>query len=552
MSINFTNNDKTDELVDNFRQIVDANASIQLEPYMVHIKGRNLKGLFKHNSPDTSKVTQVTQQLHKCRCCASRIKEMFKLSDKKGSIILPENVMSVIGDDFNRKSYEEIQKVTHTVCRHDIVGFVFLHDSYLYNYQPMEGGFKHFHINISEENQSDTSFALEEYILFEGAITRYIVQKQMCRLIDRLVVQGPASLQILESCLQKVAYGDKFLMSVRWAKTLLEDLGTHQKNLDQMNPKTKFIFYMKHLLNGTLAPDLSSGTVCYECQTLAQLVELMEVAKNEKAMMSICEDRLNPTKYQRPTAPATAGQVSVAMKHLGDFTISVAKISSYPNAVLVGVKTIKDSSSSAMNGFTAQMDKACIKEKKSTFADRCIGGIIFTEVNELKTIKDVINFIKKHPEVEVQINTTGLSPMYLAETTLSQDKLCVPFMWSFINSQSPSLWNMSKWSTITHIIPIWESLSGTAYARNAMFIIKDAKMPSNTEVCTFPEFLSSEYTRTCRTAFEGLKKTMKLIIPTDEPLAFGVGTSSKDENHNLYTNITLKILDIEIIISKLR
>ena len=544
MSINITNNN------DNFKQIVDANASYEIEPYTILVKGRELKGLIKHNSPDTSKVTHVTQQLHKCRCCVSRIKDLFKLCDKKGPILLPEKVMECVGDDFNKEKYEEIHKVSQSVGRHDILEFVFLRESYLYNHQPMEGGFKHFHINVPIENQCDSSFTQKEYELFEGAITRYIIQEQMIRLIGRLEVQGLESLCILESCLQKVAYGDKFLLAVRWAKTILDDIKTNNYTLQSMNPKKRFLFYMKHLLSGTLAPDLSNGTVCYECQTLAQLVELLEVAKNEKAMMTICEDRLNPSKYQRPTVSASAGQINTAMKLLGDFTISVAKISSHPIAVPVGVKTIKDLSSSAMSGFNVQMEKVS-KNKKSTFADRCVGSSMFTKVNDLKTINDIIEFVINYPEIEVQMNTSGCSPMYLADTTLDPKYLCVPFMWSFLNGVQPSNWDMSTWSTVTHIIPTWKSLSGTNH-KNALFVIKNAKIPTNTSVCTIPEFLSSEYTRTCRTAFEGLRKTMKLIIPTDEPLAIGIGTSAKNESFDLYKNITFKIEGFEIIISKLK
>ena len=551
MSINITNNnDSTGELIDNFHQIVDANASYEIEPYTISIKSRELRGLFKHNSPETSKITLVTQKLHNCRCCTSRIKDLFKLCDKKGQILLPEKVMKCVGDDSNKEKYEEIHKVSQSVHRHDILDFVFLRESYLYNHQPMEGGFKHFYINVPIEKQCDLSFTQKEYELFEGAITRYIIQGQMIRLIDRLVVQGFDSLCILESCLQKVAYGDKFLLAVRWAKMLLDDIKTNNYTLKYMNPRERFVFYMKHLLNGTLSPDLSSGTVCYECQTLTQLVELLEVSKNEKAMMTICEDRLNPSKYQRPTVSASAGQVGTAIELLGDFSISVAKISSHPNAVPVGVKTNKDSSSSAMNGFTAQMVKAS-KEKKSTFADRCVNSSMFTKVNDLKSINDIIEFVIKHPEIEIQMKTSGCTPMYLAETTLSQDKLCVPFMWLFLNRVSPSNWGMNTWSTVTHIIPTWKSLSRTNH-KNALFVIKNAKVPTSTHVCTLPEFLSSEYTRTCRTAFEGLKNTMKLNIPTDEPLAIGIGTSAKNESYDLYTSITFKIEGFEIIISKLK
>ena len=74
---------------------------------------------------------------------------------------------------------------------------------------------------------------------------------------------------------------------------------------------------------------------------------------------------------------------------------------------------------------------------------------------------------------------------------------------------------------------------------------------TNALVNTFPEFLSSEYNRTCGKAYEALKNTMKLGIPTDEPLAFGIGTSSSDEHGRLYSNISLIVDGIDITISKI-
>jgi len=552
-SISTTINIIDGESIDNFIPIIDANASFSFEPYLVSVRGRDLKGVFKHNSPDTPIVSKAVFNLHKCRCCTTRFKELFKMSGKNGAITLPDSVMTVVGNDSKKKNYDEIHKASHAAGRHGILDFEFLRDPYLSNFRPMEGGFNHFHVNVPEESRCDPSFTPKEYELFKAAITRYIIQGQMCRLVLRLVVQGLGSVLILETCLGKVDYGTHFLLAARWAKALLEDLATRPKYLEHMTQKGRFVFFMKHLLNGTLAPDLSSGAVCYELQTLAQLVDLLEVAKDEKAMMAICQERLSPSKYQRPTAPASAGQVGVAIKLLGDFTISVAKISDRPDAIPVGVKPIKDTESSAMDGFAAQLSSAITKVKKSSFADRCgVEGTMISKINAIKTVEELVDFVTKHPEVKIKINTSGQSPMYLAETTLPQDRLCVPFMWSMLNAYNPKHCNMDEWCEVTHIIPTWKLLSGTGY-KNVLFVVKKAKLPTGTYVCTFPSFLSSEYSRTCRTAFEGLKNTMKLIIPSGEPLAVGIGNNTKDEHDNLYgSGLNLMIGEVNVVIRKLK
>jgi hypothetical protein len=314
-----------------------------------------------------------------------------------------------------------------------------------------------------------------------------------------------------------------------------------------MSPKERFEFYMKHLFNCNLAPDISSGAVCFECQTLYQLVELLEIAKNEKAMMSICEDRLNPHKYQRPTAEASVGQVEVAMKLLGDFTISVARISSHTNAVHIGVKIDKDTS--AMSGFTAQLQKASIvKSEPHAFADRCGKSTLSTEISNLKTINELVELCIKHPDIDIMINTVSGSRLYLADNTLPSKCLSVPYTWAFCGSTQ--IWDMYGWMSITHIIPTWKSLYNMRYM-NVMFVVKGAKISPETKVNTFPEFLSSEYNRTCGKAYEALRSNMKLVIPTDEPLAVGIGYCAKDEAAKLNMSVELKINGIAVTISRL-
>jgi len=530
---------------DNFYSIVNAVATNPINPYTVSYKGRDVKFIFDH-SADSSGVAIAVHSTYKCKACTSRAKRFCTLSDKNGQLFMPSSAMIHVADNLHKEQYTKMHDLSHAACRGDIRKIMFLNDSNLFKFDPMESGFNHFHINVPDEIMCDSSITPNEFELLEAAVNRYIIQGQMCRLIERLAVQGMDSCLILESCLQKVTYGDTFLLSLRWAKAILEDLLVRHRPIKAMSPKGRFTFYMKHLFNGTLAPDLSSGTVCFECQTLAQLVDLLETAKSEKAMMVICEERLNPLKYQRPTADASVGQVANAIKLLGDFTISVAKISTHSNAVPVGVKPSNESS--AMSGFSAQM-VAATKTKSTSFADRCGGSTLSSEIRDLKTVDDLVKLCIKHPDLDVMINTINSSTMYLAENTLSSDRLCVPFTWAFCGS-SPSTWNMSGWMSISHIIPTWKSLSATRY-RNVLFVIKNAKIPSDTKVNTFPEFLSSEYTRTCRTAYEGLKNTMRLEIPIDGPLAFGIGACTKDEGWNLNGSVSFRINGIEVSISRL-
>ena len=69
--------------------------------------------------------------------------------------------------------------------------------------------------------------------------------------------------------------------------------------------------------------DMYDGAVAFFCQTGKQLIDLMKDAHDEKSMAILCNARLDPRNYQRPTAEPSAGQVTEAIKHLGDFTNTV-------------------------------------------------------------------------------------------------------------------------------------------------------------------------------------------------------------------------------------
>jgi ferredoxin len=133
----------------------------------------------------------------------------------------------------------------------------------------------------------------------------------MCRLIDRLVIQGISSCQVFESILQRIPYGNTFLHSLRWGMSILKDLETQTKSLDKMSPKDRFVFYMNHLFKAGFSPE-SNGAVCLPCQTLFQIVDLLEDAHDEHAMMVLCNERLSPLNYQRRTDEASAGQIASA------------------------------------------------------------------------------------------------------------------------------------------------------------------------------------------------------------------------------------------------
>jgi hypothetical protein len=534
-------------LTDNFDELAVSNGENRLMPFNGNYNGKQINFLFVHYCPNqNSDLRRAIERTFGCYCCGLFAAKASECSDQKGQIFLPSNVMYHAENDIHKESYQKAHKLASECVKQQISGIYVLRkgSGFLFDNLPNdnEKGFPHFYIRVSSEFHSNIDY--ETIRLLEEAFKRYIVQGQMGRLIQRLILQGKQSCEIFEKILQTVDYGDKFLNTLRWAMQILDDL--ESGSLDRMSDKDRYLFLFKHLIKQKLDNDLTSGAVSFVCQQLNQLVGLMESAKNEDGMKKLVEERLHPSNYQRPTADPTEGNVSEAMRLLGDFKITVNKISDHQNVVPVGVT--KSDEFSAMQGFQALKLSAQKKEKSETFADRC-GGTKQIQIKDIITCKQLVDYCRLHPESEIKFLSGG-TLLYYASNTLGTNKLCYPFTWAFQNYIALNQWNIKSGSSVTHIIPGYEQLENTGF-KHILFVCDGASMLATTPVNTFPEFLRSEYRRTCGTAYEALKNTMKLEIPSGEPLAFGVGTSSCDEEGRLMTKIELTIDGINCSISKI-
>ena len=532
-------------LTDNFDELAEASAKRRFLPHTFEYQGKPVHFFFSHERSNSCyRAATAIRDTFGCQRCGSFTEMASRYTDKNGPIFLTSDVMHHVVSDIHKDAYQLAHEEIKLSCQQPIDGIYVLNQRNLFGYKShdSEKGFPHFHINISEESRTDSSV---DAPLIQAAFNRYIHQGQFKPVVDHLFIQGRASCEILERILGDVHYGNTFLPTLRWAMKIIDDLGS--RSLDRMSEKDKYLFLFKHLLDQKLSKDLYSGAVSFSCQTLDQLVDLMECAKSEEAMKKLTEDRLSPLNYQRRTADPSSGNVDEAMRLLGDFSIKVAPISAHPDAVSIGVQ--KSDEFSALKGFEALKLSADARKKPETFADRC-GGSKAAKIKVISTMEQLVLYCQENPEACVQIHTVGHYPLYYSETTLRQDKLCVPFTWAFQLGNSPSKWKIGSIAKVTHIIPGYRKLRRTKW-RNVLFVVEGAEMSSDTQVNTFPEFLSSEYNRTCGKAYEALKNTMKLGIPTNEPLAFGIGASSSDEHGILCSNIRLIVDGIDVTISKI-
>jgi hypothetical protein len=317
-----------------------------------------------------------------------------------------------------------------------------------------------------------------------------------------------------------------------------------KKSCEYMSDKEKYIILIPHLISSPIGKDLHDGAVAFFCQTGKQLIDLMEDATGVDAMTKLCEARLNPLSYQRPTAEASVGQISEAIEHLGDFKNTVMTLKDlltyHPNTVSIQGQSI----GSSMDGFAKQMATALTfaqKVEAKTFAEK-------SKYLKLDTIADLIE-LAKSGNVDIEIMNELTPAMYLATTTLAAEKRSVPHFWAFTHkSLDASFGIKQQWVRVSHIVPLWKNIKATPW-KNVLFVLNGVKAIDFGNCC-FPEFLSSEYSRTCRTAFEGLNKVVKVIVP-DEPIVAGYGVSVKDEKMNLMHDIMVRVNGIVKRISRM-
>jgi hypothetical protein len=552
------------ELLEFYQTVVNQHASIPLNPFKVcidtkdkdgNIEKKQISFLINHASNLTDKmVNRIGMCQHRCNTCTARFKTMHRLSCKTGQIFFPDSLLELIDtSDPEYNCYAKYNEVCKTACATPITGVTVLRGDMLFNQPMTTGGFNHWYIPINEDDRTDPTIPSETIDLIEALILRYIVQEQMLRVIEPALQQGSASLKLLESILQKVVYGNTFLPATRWLISVVEDLAANGKtSCMRMSTVDRYTLLVPHLINAPYNKDMFSGAVSFFCQTGAQLTELLAYANDEQSMLRICEDRLDPTKYQRPTAEATVGQVSSAMKYLGDFTNSIVSVDEllveHPETVVVSGTGPATDTSSSMTGFGKQMEAAKSANKSfKTFAERSGESSLTVAIRAVTTVDQLLELARTN---NVNIEVCNGSVMYLAKTTLTEDKLSTPFMWAFTQEQSLSPYGVSgTWAHVTHIVPTWKRLVGTKY-KNALFVVGGMKAKSTMTNCCFPEFLSSEYSRVCRTAFEGLNKTTPITVPTG-PIALGVGVCNKDESNTLSSPLRVRVNSIEITLAKL-
>jgi len=518
--------------------------------------------LFRRESP--SRLTRIEKLIggqYNCYYCRIRAKQLFSLSDVNNRhLFFDEDSLQTVcsSDPTNAECYRQInQECNDLIKQEPIVGLYILHGKYIYDFKPSGDNpdFIHWHREIPLEQQSESSLTEEAIKGMQMVIHRYLYDGHMLKMIRKIatpsVEQGLFSLTLMETCCQNATYGDKFLPAVRWLKNILSELKGIGKEFNHLSESERWSFFAKHLLSLNISKDLN-GYVCLVYQTAHNnIVDLLGTANSVPAMTKMIEERLNPHNYQRrdPDKVLSTQQINTSQNILGDFEntiMTIPQISKLiPKAVVLSIPD--NTKSATLSAFDKMREESSKKDTHSAggFAARSGFSKINDEINKISSFSQLIEFIRVNPTTTLKIHHVGdVGKCFVAETTLSSEKLAVPHFWAFSNGICNFPPSLDNYHEVSAIVPIYQYTN----FNNIIFTIKNtiSRTKSN---CCFPEFLSPEYRRVCGPAFEKLGKMVPITIPSDGPLAFGIGFSAPNETKKLNRPIKFLINGISKEIS---
>ena len=534
--------------------------------------GKYVSMLFSHKTPTTlsllEKLSKLIKSTNNCRTCSKRAIELGSLTDMEGnSVYLTKEFYEKISiDDPHKHIYEEVSSICELIKKEPITELYIVSGNVLCEFPEKQGGFSHFYKDIPEDMRTDSSITFDEITQIYQMFHRYLFAtdshmfKMIAKITTPTVQSGLDSLNLMEQCLKDSIYGNILLHSTRWLKSIVERLQTIGKEWSHMTPREKWILCVEFLLQLKISKD-DTGVVLLPYQTASNnVVDLLGSANSVPAMKKMVEQRMDPHNYQRrdQTKELSEGQIANAISKLGDFTNTIMTLEELPILVpetimINSASPSDDSSLSAFEKMRLSSKKAEVESGKGKgkgkaaaaggFASRAGVSSLDTQIKDIKTITNLVKFLRENPShiKKMQIYNSGFQTTYIAKTTLSQEALTVPYMWSFQVGYANS-----EWKDVVAVIPSYETIN---IYKIVHFILKDCRYKIATNCC-FPAFLSPEYRRTCGPAFEKLNTEMPITIP-EGAIACGVGTNPQNESNKLPSPIKLKINEIEISIDRL-
>lgn len=365
------------------------------------------------------------------------------------------------------------------------------------------GGFKHFAVDTPTDVPEIGDIEARQRLL-----DKYV--PIMTRLFTENGVKGiHDSLDTLIKVLPTVQYGGKLLESATWfRKHIREDFGSLSQ-IRKLDVLVKAIFDLKY------CREITSNDVTLPLyhQLSKNTLDALAVCNSIEALRSLLEERLSPQNYQVKTNPAKEGNIDMALKLIGNFSVKLMTVRSAIEDF--GAVKVKWDMYSASSAFGSMRSKK-YSHKKYSRKSGAAGFAIRSKANvkNIRTMRDLMLNIP--PNLEV--NVTGKTPVFANEFVGLKEKVYqTPFTWGFKNGVNPSVFGLYGWCKVIAVLPM---------KSNFLFICEGAIVnKKQMGPCCHVGLLTPSYNRSCGRAFGNLKNYMELQFVESGPYAIGVGVS---------------------------
>ena len=533
----------------NYDAIVAQLSEQAFKPLTVDAKsfGCKISFLFERcTNPLAARILELIRNQYNCKECAHRAKHLFTLTDIDNNHLFfnQETLLQACnthpsGEQTYKEVYEECNKITRTA----ITGLHVLHGNHIYGYAPYNADdinleFKHWNRQtfISQPSLTELDITKIQFV-----INRYIKNGHMFKMIQKIatptVDQGLLSLKLMETCCKDLAvtYGNILLPALRWLKDILSDLQEMGKEFNYLSEIEKWSLCVNHLMRLNIAKDFN-GYVCLIYQTSNNnIVDLLTTANDVSSMKKMIAERVKPENYQRrdetSAVKVSPQQINQTEKILGDFE---NKILSLPRLeILVPQAVILKKLESIKSAYDMIREDSAKTKTSSAggFASRSGFSEINDKINKITTFSDLVLFMRENPTTSLKIhkdcNSDAKKNCYVAETNLG-DKVRYPHLWAFGPRCTFPL--NDNYYEVSAIVPMYQYIRFNV--KNILFTIAGASNISSSNCC-FPEFLTPEYERVCGPVFAKFNQKVPITIPSQTPLACGIGFSSPNEGDEL-------------------
>ena len=500
--------------------------------------------------PKEQSILDYIYDLHKCNTCKQHAKHLIPIVDSKGPIFCRHQTADTT--DYHKTMrgmvldyYKEHMKMSN-FNNFDFV----ISASHDVSYMPLVSGkskdgtevYKHYaysstYITERNDDTNKLKLAFNKY----SSLIKNLLSRFNC--MEGLMTSLNLSLKIIDVS----TYAHKIKSAVLWLKGIIELIITKYegKALDRMSPISCIEIIAFAITSSTISYDHDDTVVItYFSQINNNMLNILEKAKSEQAMKKMLEDRFSPLKYQRPTTDATPQQLKRAIDSIGNFTntiYTVEELEELEGCFKVGNVTPSKTETSSKSGFDALLQKSKPVGKYG-FASRCdsfyhrnYGTYEKPLPRKPKNLAELIEDCKHYTHLELYVS--GMSPVFVAKTTLDEDKRCVPYFWSFMNGNH-AFTAVNDLCKITHIHHIKVNTHN-----NVMFVVNNSYESTHLikKNCNYPEFLSTKF-NVHKKSFENLNEVTKVGIPGGkQQIAYGVGVSVINAQNSLNKSISFRI-----------